>query len=194
MSVILCNTTSSLCRLTWSPVYARTSFSFKCSIYSSLLTLFSGQTRVDTHTQKRDATHKKMRDTPSRSSTYLMPIYGLFPEASGRCVVLRPREIDQSQRRTKFYKSQKFACTCARAAHSWPYQFHSEKRDFKRYRRLTTVLANYKVSLSGLDLFRHSFLGRIFSRPSYNAGSNWPGLCPPRRIFVDGAADPDPYN
>jgi len=33
-----------------------------------------------------------------------------------------------------------------------------------------------------------------FSRPSYNAGSNWPGLCPPRRIFVDGAANPDQYN
>src|SRR5271163_2833132 len=40
--------------------------------------IYPGQTSVDTHTQKRDATHKKMRDTPSRSSTHLTPIYGFI--------------------------------------------------------------------------------------------------------------------
>src|ERR1700678_2805039 len=38
----------------------------------------TGQTRVDTPTQKRDATHKKIRDTLTRSSTYLMPICGFI--------------------------------------------------------------------------------------------------------------------
>src|ERR1700679_2581655 len=34
----------------------------------------TGQTRLHTHTQTKSTTHRNMRDTPSKSSTYLMTI------------------------------------------------------------------------------------------------------------------------
>jgi len=94
---------------------------------------------------------------------------GLLAEASGRCVVVRPRRDADAAR--NFSKSQKFTGSCAPARDS-----SRKKIIFRGTNDLLLVLGNYKVSLSGLDLFRRSFSGGMFSSVKLDIRSRLFGL------------------
>jgi len=106
---------------------------------------------------------------------------GLFSEALGRCVIVRPHDIDQSWHPINFSKFQKFT----RYTHSWLYQFHSEKIWFSEVHIIDycTSLTNYKVSFLGLNLFRRSFLGRMFSSLKSDIRSRLFGLWGTWKLF-----------